>query len=149
LSRLDRAAIRRLVAFVAVGGASALIDAGVFLLLEWLGLWPTAATAVSFSAAFIVNYRGNRDIVFRAGAVPGALRRYVVLVIVNLGLSMATVGALTALGVVPWLAKGISMVLIAGINYVAMRAWVFRDRGRGAAGGSAVGGGVPPVEGGA
>jgi putative flippase GtrA len=122
---------RRPVAFVAVGGASAAVDMGLFLLLTRFGLEPWAASAVSFLAAFAVNYRGNRDLVFRAGAVSGALRRYVVLVAFNWVASTMLVGMLAATALPGWFAKAVSMVVVAAFNYVALRRWVFQARSGG------------------
>ncbi|MDR1798620.1 MAG: GtrA family protein, partial [Bifidobacteriaceae bacterium] len=121
--------LRKLIVFGAVGAASAVVDLGVFLLLCRAGLVPWAASALSFLAAFVVNYRGNRDLVFRAGKVPGALRRYVVLVGFNWVMSTALVAALTWARLPGWGAKLISMVLVAAINFVALRAWVFQEGG--------------------
>ena len=118
---------RQLAAFLLVGGLSAAIDAGVFLVLVAMGVDPVVATVVSFLSAFIINYGGNRSIVFRAKHTPGAFWRYVALVVLNLGLSAGIVALGILLGLVPVVAKAVSMVIIAALNFVAMRNWVFRD----------------------
>lgn len=124
---LDREHIRQGLLFLAVGGASALIDAGVFWLLVTIGMWPTLASAISFMSAFVVNYRGNRDLVFRAKASNGALVRYSILVVVNLGLSAGGVALGTeVLHFHPMVSKIVTMVIVAVINFVVMRTWVFR-----------------------
>ena len=74
-------------AFLVIGLTSAAIDYGVFLALHGMGMPPPAASAASFLSAFAVNYGGNRDFVFEASRAPGALSRYAVLVLLNLGLS--------------------------------------------------------------
>lgn len=117
-------------AFLAIGLTSAAIDGGVFLALQSMGLHPAAASAVSFLSAFAVNYRGNRDLVFNAGRVPGALARYAVLVVVNLGISSAGVWLLVGGGLVPWAAKLTTMVMVAALNFAAMRLWVFPARAK-------------------
>jgi putative flippase GtrA len=126
---LDKATLVRLVKYGCVGGASAIIDAGVFWILNHFGLVPALATAVSYACSFFVNYRGNRDITFKAGRVHGALPRYVLLVLFNWGLSIGSVAALSATGLMPIVAKLISIVLIACFNYFAMRHFVFRTSG--------------------
>ncbi|MDR2372495.1 MAG: GtrA family protein [Bifidobacteriaceae bacterium] len=118
--------LRRLALFGLVGAASAAVDFGVFMALTWVGLVEWAATAISFLTAFAVNYRGNRDLVFRAGAVPGAIGRYVVLVACNWVGSTALVAALAWSGLPGWAAKLISMALVAAVNFVALRNWVFK-----------------------
>ncbi|MDR2114582.1 MAG: GtrA family protein [Bifidobacteriaceae bacterium] len=122
----SRALIRRFIVFALVGGTSAAVDMGVFLLLVRWGWLEWCASAVSFLAAFGVNYRGNRDLVFRAGAVPGALRRYVMLVALNWVTSTLLVGGL-ALVLVDWAAKLCSMSAVAAFNFVALRMFVFRQ----------------------
>jgi putative flippase GtrA len=121
------ARVREILAFLVVGGLSAGIDAGVYLVLTLLGVPPVLASAISFMSAFAVNYGGNRRVVFRA-THGGTLWRYVTLVIVNLGLSAGLVALGIALGWGPFIAKAVSIVVIAAFNYVAMRQWVFRAR---------------------
>lgn len=116
---------RQAALFLVVGGASAATDAGGFLLLTHLGVAPWLASALSFCTAFAVNYGGNRDVVFRGRSTPGALRRYTVLVGINLAVSTGLVAGLVAVGTAPFLAKVTSMVVIAAGNFVALRRWVF------------------------
>lgn len=115
-------------AFLAIGLASAAIDGGVFLALHSIGIPPAAASAAGFLSAFVVNYRGNRDLVFVSGRAPGALYRYAVLVVVNLALSSAGVWVQVSAGLAPWVAKLTTMVMVAAINFVVMRLWVFPAR---------------------
>lgn len=122
---MSRRTLRQAVLFLLVGGTSAAIDAGGFWLLTRLGIAPPWASAMSFCAAFAVNYAGNRDVVFRGGRSAGSLRRYVILVCVNLVLSTGIVALLTAIGAAPLLAKAISMAVIAAGNFLALRWWVF------------------------
>ena len=119
---------RQFVTFLAVGLASAAVDGGTFLLLHHFGLVDWAANLVGYSLAFLANYHGNRSIVFRAGSVPGALRRYVTLVLGNLVVSTLLVRLGLVAGLAPWLAKGGSMAVVAVVNFVLMRRWVFVGR---------------------
>lgn len=120
--------------FLVIGGLSALADAGVFWVLATIGVIPWVASGISFMSAFAINYRGNRDLVFRSRKAKGALVRYCVLVVVNLGLSAAGVQFGVWLGAPPILAKVATMVLVAVVNFVAMRSWVFRHRAADGAG---------------
>ena len=120
--------VREVLAFLLVGGTSAAIDAGVFLLLSTIGVHPVLASSIGFMSAFIVNFSGNKKLVFRARSAPGQLWRYIALVVVNLGLSAGIVALGIAVGLHPTIAKIVSLVLIAMFNFVAMRQWVFRDR---------------------
>ena len=125
MSRL--AAARGPLTFVGVGLVSAAIDAGVFTLAYALGAAAWLASAMGFVSAFAVNYSGNRVLVFRARHTAQALRRYVMLVAGNLLLTTALVAGLVGLDVEAHVSKGISMVVIAALNFVAMRSWVFRS----------------------
>lgn len=113
--------------FLVVGTASALVDGGLFLLLVHLGTSPAPASAMGFSAAFVVNYLGNRDLVFRR-ASHGSLRRYFILVGVNLALSTAGVAVLVYVGLTPLASKLTTMVVVAAVNFVVLRSWVFPRR---------------------
>lgn len=121
-----RERVRQPLAFVAVGLASALVDGGTFLLLVHLGVAPGVASVLGFCAAFVVNYRGNRDLVFRAERTRSGLVRYVVLVLANLTVSGLGVWALVSTGLVPWAAKLTTMVVVATVNFLVLRRWVFR-----------------------
>lgn len=76
-------------------------------------------------SAFAVNYRGNRDIVFRSKARNGSMVRYTVLVVANLLLSTAGVALGIMLGFLPIPSKLATMVLVAIVNFFVMRLWVF------------------------
>jgi putative flippase GtrA len=117
---------RQLLTFGLIGGLSAAIDAGVFWLLTSLGMWPALATVISFLSAFLVNYPGNAKVVFRARHSSRTLRRYVILVVFNLGLSTGVVELLVLANVIPIVAKLVSIVIVAIVNFTAMRNWVFR-----------------------
>ena len=118
---------RQIVTFLIVGGASSVVDFGIFFILSTFAHFPPwLASAISFLCAFVVNYRGNRDLVFKAGRVPGALPRYVLLVAANWVISTGLVAGFVAAGLPGWGAKIISMVVVATINYLVLRAFVFK-----------------------
>ena len=118
--------LRQFGAFLAVGFASAAIDGGTFLLLHHLGLVDWAANATGYALSVAVNFQGNRRLVFKARGLRGALPRYCVLLLFNLAVSTALVRLGLVAGLPPWLAKGGSMGVVALVNFVVMRVWVFR-----------------------
>jgi putative flippase GtrA len=115
------------VAFLGVGVLSAAIDAGGFSILYALGVRAALASAISFCCSVVVNYSGNRAVVFRVRHRSSVLLRYLGLVGINLVLATAVVAGLVAAGLEAHIAKLASMALIAGLNYVVMGAWVFRE----------------------
>ena len=128
MKRPTRGDLRQFAAFVAVGLISAAIDGGTFLLLHRLGLVDWAANVIGYSLAFLVNYHGNRALVFKVTGLSGALRRYVILVLFNLGVSTLLVRLGLVAGLPPWLAKAGSIAVVATVNFVLLRLWVFRVR---------------------
>ncbi|MET0261175.1 MAG: GtrA family protein [Gaiellaceae bacterium] len=112
--------------FLVVGGISAGIDAGGFIVLTTLGLSPLVASPISFLASFGFNFFANRILVFRAPHERWQIVRYTTLVAVNTGVSTLLVAGGIALGLPPLAAKLISMGLIAMWNFVLLRVWVFR-----------------------
>ena len=124
MSRLGAA--RAPLTFVGVGLLSAVIDASVFSLAYALGVAAPVASALGFVTAFGVNYSGNRRLVFRVRGSRTALGRYCVLVAANLLVTTGLVAGLVQLGTEAHVAKGISIVVAACLNFLALRNWVFR-----------------------
>jgi putative flippase GtrA len=119
--------VRQFALFVIVGGASALIDLGLFELIHWLGVVAAFASGCSFLASTLVNYWANRQFVFNNRFTWGNLVRYFTLVAANLVVSMLLVFAGTQLGVDATLAKLASMCVIVVVNYFLSRRWVFQN----------------------
>jgi putative flippase GtrA len=116
------------VRFVLVGGVSFLIDEGILWLMHGvLNLWLPLATVIGYAASFVVNFALNRSWSFGAdGDMKQHLRRYLSLVAGNLVLTVVGVSALTALGMPYLVSKVVIAAVVAAINYVAYRLWVFR-----------------------
>lgn len=115
------------VRFLAVGGLSVVVDAGLLVLLHGvLAIWLPVAAALAFAGAFVVNFGLNRAWVFgSAGAVHRQLVRYLTLVAVNLVLTVILVPALTWLGLPYLVAKLVTTGALAVLNYLASRTWIF------------------------
>lgn len=123
-----RTSSRTVLAYLVVGGASYLVDVGVFLLAgRGLGWDVAAAATVGYWTSVVLNFCLNRSIVFastqrlRRGAL-----RYGVLLLVNYLATLGIVTGLVHLGVVDVLAKTLAVALIAVWNFVLYRSWVFR-----------------------
>lgn len=123
---MSRARIREFVLFLIVGGISAGIDAGGFVVLTSLAVPPLVSSPISFLASFAFNFFANRSFVFRAPPERWQIVKYTALVAVNTGISSLLVAAGIALGLTPLFSKLISMGLIATWNFVLLRVWVFR-----------------------
>ncbi|MGD6756257.1 GtrA family protein [Streptomyces sp. BH105] len=111
-----------------MGGACYAIDVGTLVLLHGVLHMPlAAATSLAFVTVLAVNFGLNRSFVFRSSAMVGpAFAKYLALVALNYGATLATVTGLAALGLPYVAAKTASTVLNAVANYAAFRWWVFR-----------------------
>ncbi len=111
-----------------VGFLSLAIDLVVYVGLHMLGLPAAAAAAGGYVVGFAVNFGLNRNWVFAAAGASGRhLRRYSVLVLANLALTTVSVGWLVDGAHVEYrLAKLAVAAVIAVVNFVLMRVWVFR-----------------------
>lgn len=113
--------------FLIVGGLSLAVDTGsLFVLHGVLKVWLPLATGLAYGIAFFVNFGLNRVWVFQAeGSAARHIQRYIALVIVNLGITVVMVPALTALGMQYLYAKLATAIVLACANYVVSQRWVF------------------------
>jgi putative flippase GtrA len=111
-----------------IGVLSFIVDEGtLFLTHGLLSLWLPLATTIAYAVAFAVNFSLNRLWAFGStGALTGQAARYIVLTGANYIITLVMVSGLSALGMSYLLAKVIATAVIAAINYLAYRTWVFR-----------------------
>jgi len=117
------------VRYLVVGGLSLCVDYTVYVLVyRGTSVGAALAAAAGYLAAFVVNFGLNRTWVFdvASGHLSRQLRRYLVLVAVNLAITAAAVGVLVASGVDYRIAKLAVAAVIAIANFLIMRLWVFR-----------------------
>ncbi len=102
------------------------------MLLLWLlhgvlGVWLPVATTVAYIAAFALSFILSREWVFPdSGDMRVQIMRYVALVTGILVLTVVGVQALVWLSVWYLIAKVLTSGVVAIVNYVASRWWVFR-----------------------
>jgi putative flippase GtrA len=125
----------RPVKFLVAGGTAAIVEYGVFLLLQATqdGHRPhnlVLSQSISFGCGFAVSFLLNRMWVFRsAGAVSGELARYATLAIINLAASNIALGVLVNVLHLPApLAKFLVMGMVAAWNYVIFSKLVFAPK---------------------
>jgi len=111
-----------------IGVLSFIVDAGtLFLTHGVLKIWLPLATTLAYGLSFVVNFGLNRRWAFGStGALTGQAARYIALVGVNFLITLAMVNGIAALGVSYLLAKVLATAVIAGVNYLAYRNWIFR-----------------------
>jgi putative flippase GtrA len=113
--------------FLVVGCSTVVLDTGLLVVLHGVfGVWLPIATAVSFIATLGWNFGLNHVWTFGAdGAVPRRFGRYLVVVAGNLVVTIALVTGLTAVGLNYVASKLVAVAVVAIVNYVVYREWVF------------------------
>jgi putative flippase GtrA len=114
--------------FAVVGGIGFVTDIGLLWLLHGVAhLWLSLATALAYLVAFAVSFVLSREWVFPdAGDMRRQVYRYCWLVAGVLLMTVLGVKALVLLGVQYLVAKVLVSGVVAVINYVVSRWWVFR-----------------------
>lgn len=115
--------------YIIAGGLAACVDLGGFVLLIGAGMAVLPAAVLSFVAAMVMNFALSSRFVF--GAAPSWRRLAGFTAFASLGLCLntaITLGAVTLLGLAPWLAKtcGIGGAFL--FNYAVNARVVFRRR---------------------
>ena len=121
---------RRFGTFLIVGGLSALLNLGVFMVLwQWFHLSDNTAVILAYAVSLLFHFTMNRVWTFQntQGIRGPQIVRYVVMVMVNFCITVAAVNLSTRmLGLTPLvgLCAAIGATTVAG--YVMSRCWVFR-----------------------
>ena len=129
-ARLGLAA--QLTRFVAIGALSALVDFGVYQGLLALGLFPSAAKAVSFICGTTTAYLLNRRFTFQAAGgrsrVAGFVLLYATTFAINVGTNALMLAVLPPMPLRVSAAWVIAQGVATAINFVMLRTVVFRER---------------------
>lgn len=128
-ARLGLAA--QLTRFVAVGALSALVDFGIYHLLYALGLYPSAAKAISFICGTTTAYLLNRRYTFRStggrGRAAGFALLYGTTFVINVGTNALMLAVLPDMPLRVSVAWVIAQAVATVINFVMLRTVVFRE----------------------
>jgi putative flippase GtrA len=113
--------------FASVGVLTVSVDLGLLAVLHSaLGVQLLVATTIAYGLSLIVNYSLNHSWAFSAeGNHAQRVRRYLVLVAINYGLTIGMVAGLTNAGLYYLLAKVVAVLVGAAINFFGYRRWVF------------------------
>lgn len=124
---------RRDIALYLAGGVlSAAIDVALMQAMLAAGAGVTPATAFGFGVSLLVNYAFHARYTFgRGGAAPGRaggarFGRYLAVVAVNYGLTLALVHGALALALAPLAGKLVALPLVAAVGFVAGKYWIFK-----------------------
>jgi putative flippase GtrA len=118
-----------LLKFSAVGTSGYLLNLGVYVaLLDGVGLHYLPAAVCSFVVAVSNNYFWNRQWTFRhrRGHVYYQGMRFFVVSVAALGLNLALLRGLVALGAGKIVAQAVAIVLVMPFSFSANKLWSFR-----------------------
>jgi putative flippase GtrA len=121
----------QLATFCTVGASGYVVNLTVYsLLLHVADLHYLAAAVCSFLVAVTNNYTWNRLWTFRGqrGHVAYQGMRFLVVSVAALGLNLAFLRILVALGVAKIPAQAIAIVLVTPVNFVANKLWSFSPK---------------------
>jgi putative flippase GtrA len=122
---------RRDIALYLAGGVlSAAIDVALMQTMLAAGAGVTLATAFGFGVSLLVNYAFHARYTF-AGAAPGGagaarFGRYLAVVALNYGLTLALVHGALALALAPLAGKLVALPLVAAVGFAAGKYWIFK-----------------------
>lgn len=131
---------RQLALYVGGGAASALIDVGLMQALIVAGVNHLAAASAGFGAGLLFNYLYHLRVTFApaadndvdaAGAAAtraprhASLPRYLLVVALNYGLTLACVAGAVALGVAAVAGKLVALPLVAASGFILGKRWIF------------------------
>lgn len=122
----------QLTRFVAVGVLSALVDFGIYHGLLALGLFPSAAKAISFVCGTTTAYLLNRRFTFRStggrARIAGFVLLYGTTFVINVGTNALMLAVLPTMPLRVSAAWVIAQGVATAINFVMLRTVVFRGR---------------------
>jgi putative flippase GtrA len=119
----------QLAKFCAVGATGYIVNLGVYaVLVRVVGVHFLGAAVCSFLVAVTNNYTWNRLWTFRGqrGHVAYQGVRFLIVSVAALGLNLAFLSALVALGMGKIPAQAVAIVLVMPINFVFNKIWSFR-----------------------
>lgn len=123
--------LRQVASYGVIGVTSAAFDAGVFwLIVAHSQVPPQAANVVSVSSGIMLSFSLNR--VFTFDRRDHTMSRFIVFVLVGLvglALSAAILAGGMHFGLRPIAAKGVSIVVVAAVQFTLNREVTFSDRG--------------------
>ncbi len=119
-----------LVRFVLTGVLNTLVGLGVIFVLKWaLQLNDTLANLIGYGVGLVVSYLVNSRWTFRYGAsLLQVLPRYLLVIVLAYLSNLACVHfCIRQLQLNAYLAQSCGVVPYAGLSYLLLRFWVFRN----------------------
>jgi putative flippase GtrA len=129
---LDAQVARRLFRFLVMGIASAGSYVAVMhLAVVGLGLSATASSIIAFFAGGLVSYIGNTLWGFGAVVTPATASRFLLVILVTLGINTALAWIMELLGIHHLIIGLVSVVVVAACNFIGHSVFTYREPGAG------------------
>src|SRR6185295_9560687 len=113
--------------YLAIGGASALAYILVGIMLTGFGLSPGLASVAGYLLVIFPAYFGQKILTFRSSAWHRiAFPKYLALQVAGNIAGYFISEYLVRAGLPTWIAFGTVAVIVAGMNFFAMKYWTFR-----------------------
>ncbi len=116
--------------YLFIGGAAALVNLFLFLLLMQAGWGIVASSLTSYTVAAGVNYALCIMLLFRHKAcwdTPRELLAYFLVVAVTGLADLALTKSFLTLGLLPWLGKSLAILIVLVLNFLGRKHLVFRE----------------------
>jgi putative flippase GtrA len=117
---------RQVLLFLAGGILSALIDIGIMQLLIHLGMAPMLATSIGFASGLLINFAWHAKMTFSSSVSAANFTRYMCVVAINYGLTLALVSLALAVLHSALAGKIISLPIVALNSYFLSKRWIYR-----------------------
>lgn len=116
----------RVLTYLAGGVLSALVDIGLMQILILTGVGVYLATSLGFAGGLLVNYAFHARVTFKRAASVDSFVRYLCVVAMNYGLTLAFVAMSMSLLGNALAGKLVSLPVIAAIGFVLSKRWIYR-----------------------
>ena len=117
---------RQILTFLVVGALTALLDVGLMKLLLLRGAPVLLATSVGFGAGLLFNLTCHARYTFESRLDAGTIARYLCVVALNYGLTLACVWTGMHLGADALAGKVVSLFLVPVSGFILGKYWIFR-----------------------
>ena len=120
------AQLRHFAVFVGGGALSALVDIGLLQVLLLAGVVTPLAVTSGFLAGLVVNYIFHQNVTFKARASLPTILRFMVLVLLNYGITLGFVHAAELLGFGVIAGKLASLPVVVANGFLLGKYWIFK-----------------------
>lgn len=117
---------RQIITFLVVGGSSAAIDVGTMKLLLMQGMPVVAATSIAFLCGLVFNLVCHARYTFASALNAATVARYLCVVAIGYGITLACVQAAVGAGISPVTGKIVALFIVPVISFVCGKYWVFK-----------------------